>query len=439
MFSAAGWQVITAQVRAAARGAVHPAGRGGAAAPDRRHAQPRVPAAAALSAGRAAPAPARRGRRRLAELVADLDDTRWPAAIRNLGGHDLEALDEAYAAIDDTRPTVILAYTIKGYGLSVEGHPQNHSALLTERAARRAGGAARHATRGAVAPVPAPDSAAGDLCAQTAARLRRPAPPRQAPPAVPQDLGRTPAGTATTQAALGRALLDLTGERPGGGPPGRHGEPGRQLEHQPGRLGEQGRRVVGRRTDRLVRRRRRDHPALAGEADRAAHRARHRRDQPGRPARRARRDLEPLGPAAAPDRGAVRPVRGAGARAVVVRHLRGRPVDPGRHAVRGHARPRGRGAPVHHHAVHRHRAAGLRRPTSPPSRSTPNGACWPAWPGWAGRTAASAYLRLSTRPVRPEAGRDTGRPRGQGAPPPSGGGRRVPAAPGRYGAAAARP
>ena len=68
----------------------------------------------------------------LARLIADLDDGALTQAIRNLGGHDLAALDEAYGAIDDSRPTIILAYTIKGYGLAVEGHPQNHSALLTE-------------------------------------------------------------------------------------------------------------------------------------------------------------------------------------------------------------------------------------------------------------------------------------------------------------------
>lgn len=36
------------------------------------------------------------------------------------------------AAIQDTRPTVIFAYTIKGHGLASEGHPQNHSSLLTK-------------------------------------------------------------------------------------------------------------------------------------------------------------------------------------------------------------------------------------------------------------------------------------------------------------------
>ena len=64
-------------------------------------------------------------------LIDDLDDATVLEAIRNLGGHDLDALREAYAQIDDTRPTVIIAYTIKGRGLPTQGHPQNHSSLLT--------------------------------------------------------------------------------------------------------------------------------------------------------------------------------------------------------------------------------------------------------------------------------------------------------------------
>src|SRR6201996_1757851 len=64
-------------------------------------------------------------------LISGLDDQTLTEAIRNLGGHDLAALDQAYASIDDTRPSVIFAYTIKGYGLPTEGHPRNHSALLS--------------------------------------------------------------------------------------------------------------------------------------------------------------------------------------------------------------------------------------------------------------------------------------------------------------------
>jgi pyruvate dehydrogenase E1 component len=149
----------------------------------------------------------------LGGLIDALDDTALTQAIRNLGGHDLAALDAAYGAVADDRPTIILAYTIKGHGLALEGHPQNHSALLTteqiaELAAQLGTDADQPWHR------PAPDTAAGALCEQTARRLRRPPVPSHAPPELPADFGRTPTGVATTQAALGRALLDLTREAP---------------------------------------------------------------------------------------------------------------------------------------------------------------------------------------------------------------------------------
>jgi pyruvate dehydrogenase E1 component len=149
----------------------------------------------------------------LAGLIAGLDDPTLIAAIRNLGGHDLSSLNEAFAAIDDDRPTLILAYTIKGYGLPIEGHPQNHSALLTAGQMREL---AAHLGTDTDQPwhrFP-PDSAAGRVCAETTQRLKRPAIQQQAPPEVPKDLGHTPTAVATTQAALGRALLDLTREAP---------------------------------------------------------------------------------------------------------------------------------------------------------------------------------------------------------------------------------
>ncbi|MEV3922382.1 transketolase-like TK C-terminal-containing protein [Actinomadura coerulea] len=149
----------------------------------------------------------------VARLIATLDDATLLAALRNLGGHDLGTLGEAFDAIDDTRPTVVFAYTVKGHGLPSEGHPQNHSSLLTTDQI------AELAPRlGADPDVPwarfEDGSAAARLCAETAKRLRRPAAAPQAPPPVPDDIGRTPKGTATTQAALGRLLLDLTREAP---------------------------------------------------------------------------------------------------------------------------------------------------------------------------------------------------------------------------------
>jgi pyruvate dehydrogenase E1 component len=141
-------------------------------------------------------------------LLGATGDGELLAVFRNLGGHDQRSLREAFDAIDDTRPTVIFAYTIKGYGLPIEGHPQNHSALLT------ADQVTRLADRlGARADAPWQRFADGTpqaaLCAATARRLAREPLHREDPPGVPADFGRTPSGTGTTQAALGRALLDI--------------------------------------------------------------------------------------------------------------------------------------------------------------------------------------------------------------------------------------
>jgi pyruvate dehydrogenase E1 component len=149
----------------------------------------------------------------LAGLVAELDDATLLAAIRNLAGHDLASLDAAFGAIDDTRPTVIFAYTVKGYRLPTQGHPQNHSALLT---AAQVTELARELGADPEQPWArfAPGSEAAQACAAAAARLRRDPVPVAAPPAVPADFGRTPTGRMTTQAVLGRLLLDLSRSAP---------------------------------------------------------------------------------------------------------------------------------------------------------------------------------------------------------------------------------
>jgi pyruvate dehydrogenase E1 component len=149
----------------------------------------------------------------IADLVSGLDDATLVDAVANMGGHDLAALDQAFTEIDDTRPTVIFAYTVKGYGLATKGHPQNHSALLSDEQLHEL--AARVGTNPDQPWQNFPaDSAAHALCADTATRLRREPVAAQAPPAIPADIGRTPTGVATTQAALGRVLLDLTRQAP---------------------------------------------------------------------------------------------------------------------------------------------------------------------------------------------------------------------------------
>ncbi|MFB9074515.1 transketolase C-terminal domain-containing protein [Citricoccus parietis] len=134
-------------------------------------------------------------------------------AFRDLGGHSPEALDAAFAQIDDTRPTVIIAYTVKGHRLSSEGHPQNHASLMTaDQMADLA--TALNASLDDPWALPTPDSAAGRWCAAVGERLQRAPVTLSEVGPVPEDFGRTPKGTSTTQAALGRVLLDLTRSAP---------------------------------------------------------------------------------------------------------------------------------------------------------------------------------------------------------------------------------
>ena len=49
----------------------------------------------------------------------------------NLGGHDLPSLLEAFHNAGYERPTCFIAYTIKGFGLPMAGHKDNHAGLMT--------------------------------------------------------------------------------------------------------------------------------------------------------------------------------------------------------------------------------------------------------------------------------------------------------------------
>jgi pyruvate dehydrogenase E1 component len=161
-------------------------------------------------------ADARELRERLEVEVSDLDESELLATFRDLGGHDLGALADAYRRADAERgrPTVVFAYTIKGWMLPTEGHPANHSALLS---AEQYGELAE--TLGTDPEDPwagfEPGSAEAELCAQTGRRLDRSTPKFVASaPDVPDDLGREHKGSESTQQAFGRFFVDLVREAP---------------------------------------------------------------------------------------------------------------------------------------------------------------------------------------------------------------------------------
>ena len=217
MFAAAGWQVLT--VKYGRRLEELFALPGGEAVRARIDAMPneqyqRMLRAPAAEVRERLLADAQ-GQRDISRAIADYDDERLHRTVRNLGGHDPAALLEAYRAADAAvdQPSVVFAYTVKGRSLPTEGHPSNHSALLTaeqyEALAPTLGADARDPWSAFV-----PGTPEGELCAQTARTLHRA--PRAAATgvAVPVALEREHRGEVSTQQALGRLLTDLAHEAP---------------------------------------------------------------------------------------------------------------------------------------------------------------------------------------------------------------------------------
>jgi len=67
----------------------------------------------------------------MTRLIERRSDSELAVLMSNLGGHDLPNLLRAFESIDHDRPTVFIAYTIKGFTLPLAGHKDNHAGLLT--------------------------------------------------------------------------------------------------------------------------------------------------------------------------------------------------------------------------------------------------------------------------------------------------------------------
>lgn len=64
-------------------------------------------------------------------LIEKRSDDELAKLMNNLGGHDLAAMREAFHAVDHDRPVCFICYTVKGYGLPMAGHKDNHAGLMT--------------------------------------------------------------------------------------------------------------------------------------------------------------------------------------------------------------------------------------------------------------------------------------------------------------------
>jgi len=138
------------------------------------------------------------------------NDADLPHLLANLGGHDLNSLLHTFRIADDLHsvPTVIFAYTIKGWGLPFAGEALNHSMLLTseqlQKLQQELGIAVGDEWNAFSA-----DSPEGRYCQQVAARLRtqqQAAVPFIAASSIPARLELSYPQKLSTQEALGRIL-----------------------------------------------------------------------------------------------------------------------------------------------------------------------------------------------------------------------------------------
>jgi len=108
---------------------------------------------------------------------------------------------------------VIFAYTIKAWRLPTQGHPANHSALLSGAQWEQLAGELGADAADPWAPF-ADGSPEADLSREVAARLEREPLPEAALPPIPADLARAHSGSASTQQAFGRFFVDLANSSP---------------------------------------------------------------------------------------------------------------------------------------------------------------------------------------------------------------------------------
>ena len=154
-------------------------------------------------------------RQQLADVIAPISDDELPGIIGDLGGHDLVEVIRALGRVDavQDRPSVLFAYTIKGWGLPIAGDPMNHSALLNPKQMAELRQALGVPEDDVWANFPA-GSDEGRLCREAAERLY---PSGQHQPAatidpalIPAAIGVRHPNMTSTQEALGRILPRLS-------------------------------------------------------------------------------------------------------------------------------------------------------------------------------------------------------------------------------------
>ena len=146
-------------------------------------------------------------------LTDDVPDAELASRIANLGGHDVGTLVRCYEEASATQtPSVVFAYTIKGWGLPTAGDPRNHSALLTQAQYEDLADRCDVSLEEPWAKFPS-GSPEEEYIRAAADRLERPVHAKEEPIKF-NETGLSVPRSASTQDAFGRMLVELDRNSP---------------------------------------------------------------------------------------------------------------------------------------------------------------------------------------------------------------------------------
>lgn len=151
-----------------------------------------------------------------ARLIAGYTDEALHELMTNLGGHCLETVLDAFAtAAQDDIPTCFIAYTVKGWGLPLQGHKDNHAGLMTpdQMAGYRDSLGIEEGTEWhPFAGIEEREAALSAFLEDVPFNRHGPRRKRADAVPVPAQLKLPDAARISTQEAFGRILYDLAGE-----------------------------------------------------------------------------------------------------------------------------------------------------------------------------------------------------------------------------------
>ena len=147
----------------------------------------------------------------VSQFLDNYSDEELFEILTDLGGHDISSLLETFKECDavEDKPSVVFAYTIKGWHLPIAGDKRNHSAQISKKQIDELRTLMGLSTSNEWSKFE-PGSAEDSLCLSRAHSLKRASKKAEIVADFPHTTGIAPTGSSSSQEAFGRVLTELS-------------------------------------------------------------------------------------------------------------------------------------------------------------------------------------------------------------------------------------